>query len=178
MSTARPLVASRTALLAALLCAFILASCGSSESSSQPDPAGGDTTEAVSGNDTDGAADRDSAPQSTYSNTERPASGGPAIDEQWPDEAWVPEDFSLTGKSVNITDGGHQSMAMGDVGRPFDDVKEQIIAVNGAPDNESTNHAEMTTLSYDGLLEGNGVYYELMELDAGATGLVVRITAK
>lgn len=175
MSTARPLVASRTALLAALLCAFILASCGSSESSSQPDPAGGDTTEAVSGNDTDGAADRDSAPQSTYSNTERPASGGPAIDEQWPDEAWVPEDYSLTAKSVSIIDGGHQSQAMGDVGRPLDDVKAQLIAVNGVPDDEGTDPLGKISLSYEGLLEGNVVAYDLMELNTDATGLVVRI---
>ena len=173
MATVRPPVARRTALLAALMLAFVLAGCGSSESSSPPDTTGGDTTAVTGEDDADG--DGDSTPQSTYSSSERPASGGPAIDEQWPDEAWVPEDYSLTAKSVSIIDGGHQSQAMGDVGRPLDDVKAQLIAVNGVPDDEGTDPLGKISLSYEGLLEGNVVAYDLMELNTDATGLVVRI---
>ncbi len=136
MVTERSHRARGTSLIAVAMLALVSVSCGSSGSSGQSGTTGSGATEVADrSDDSDGATQ----PPSTFADNERPASGGPAVDAQWPDEVWIPEDLHVSDVWVHAPGGQHQSQAMGVVEREFDDVKTQITAVNGAPDAEDTS---------------------------------------
>lgn len=165
-------------LVAALVATATLVGCGgsnSSDSSSQTD----DAASAAAAGDASTADEDASGPDESevYTNSKEP-SGGHLVDERWPDEVWLPEDITLTGKNVNIMGDDHYSEAFGLVDSSEDDVRNRIIGVNGPPDKERTRPDGTVVLEYPDLMPGHHVSYSLAGEPGSETGLIVGIGAK
>lgn len=157
----KPLAA--TLFSATLLAVASLVGCSDSGSDGAS-PSADDQTEVET---TDGAE--------ASGNGAKPPSGGHLIDEQWPDEVWVPEHITITGENLNVVDDGYMGQAFGVVQVTVEDMRSEIIAANGNPTDERERPDGSIVLEYEGHMEGHSFSYTIAGEDAVDTGLIIGV---
>lgn len=163
-----------------------LAACGDSDSGSasvdgsvsdaqaSETPAGGDTDAVDEPNDGDSA---DEGPGATSSGPRNPPgpSGGPAFDPDWPEEVWFPADLVLSTGSFDVMgEGAYLAVMGGAIDMDFEELRDALIAANGAPDEAGDHASGSYIMSYFDLVPASDLSFELAP-DAGSTVLIIRM---
>lgn len=137
-------------------------------------PAADDTDAVAESNDGDPSDEGHGATSSGPRNPPGP-SGGPAFDPDWPEEVWFPADLELSTGAINVMgEGAYIAVLGGRIDMGFEEVRDALIAANGAPD-EALDHPTGThIMSYFDLVSASDVTFELGE-DADGTILLIRM---
>ena len=165
-------------LIAAVL---LLGACGGDDnagsdpgSDSAVDTAANGGNDSTSSDDTSSDDGSESSAEGVAPTPEGP-SGGLQLDDAWPEQVWVPADVTTTGGSFRELDNGlYEAMLFLVTDADLDDVRDALVRGNGTPDSEGENVAGYYNMSYDDLLPGQVVSFQLMA-EAPGTALVVNM---
>lgn len=165
---------------------LLLAACGDSDGGSasvdgsasdapaSETPAGGDTDVVDESNDGDPSAEGPGATSSGPRNPPGP-SGGPAFDPDWPEEVWFPADLVLSTGSFDVMgDGAYMAVLGGSIDMDFEELRDALIAANGAPDEAGDHASGSYFMSYFDLVPASGLGFELAP-DGDLTVLIIRM---
>lgn len=102
--------------------------------------------------------------------------GGLQLNDAWPEQVWIPTDITVTGGMFNdLGDGAYHATLFAGTEADLDDLRDALVTVNGTPDSEGDTETGSYTMSYDDLLPGYRVGFQLAPGTPG-TALVVNIS--
>lgn len=164
-----------------IVAALLLGACGGDDNAGS-DPGSGSAVDAAANGGNASTSSDDTSPDGGSTSTaegealapEGP-SGGLQLDDAWPEQVWVPADVTATGGSFRKLDNGlYEAMLFLVTDAELDDVRNALVRGNGTPDSEGDNVAGYYNMSYDDLLPGQVVSFQLMA-EAPGTAVVVNM---